>query len=142
MSSTTTRPQQGGPRHGANGGPKAAEKKPADPKMLLALLATDWCHGDRHFAAQIQAMAIKMLDELGGVDADGDPPAEPTEEQAVALQAKGRLEGAPNITINAPVPPVPQPAPVTTQPARDADERRYGQPQAPVMAQQPHGSAS
>lgn len=77
----------------ANGKPKAksAADKAHDMQMLLALLVTDWLHGDRHYQAQLTELAVELLKELGG-----DPHAnEPTEQQLLAQEAAGRLEGMP-----------------------------------------------
>ena len=62
---------------------KAAAKphdKARDKDLLLALLVTDWLHGDRHFAAKLRELVLPVLKDLG---ADG-------------LEAKGRLEGMPS----------------------------------------------
>jgi hypothetical protein len=70
-----------------------AHKAPEKVKLevLVALLATDACHGDAHYRAAIQEMALRLLKELAG-----DPQAkEPTAEQLQAREAAGRLEGLP-----------------------------------------------
>ena len=75
----------------AHGNDKPADKSEADAKaklhdkardkdLLLALLVTDWLHGDRHFAAKVRELVLPLLKDLG---ADG-------------LEAKGRLEGMPS----------------------------------------------
>jgi hypothetical protein len=80
---------------------------------LVALMATDICHGDAHYRAQIQEMALRLLKELGG-----DPAAkEPTEQQLLAQEAAGRLEGLPT-GIRA----------AQDQPAMRQDEHRMAQP--------------
>jgi hypothetical protein len=61
----------------------------APPKVkleeLVALMATDICHGDAHYRAQIQEMALRLLKELGE---DG-------------AEAAGRLAGAAQSTLAA-----------------------------------------
>jgi hypothetical protein len=94
---------------------KEPEKKAEKVKLeeLVALLATDICHGDAHYRAQIQEMALRLLKELGG-----DPQAkEPTAEQLLAQEAAGRLEGLPT-GIRA----------AQDQPAMRQDEHRMAQP--------------
>jgi hypothetical protein len=71
---------------------KAPEK--VNPELLLALLATDWVHGDKHFLAEIEEMARRMLTELGG----GPEVKEPTDQQLMAQEAAGRLSGEPTGT--------------------------------------------
>ena len=72
-----------------------AAKKPRDKaldgKMAFALLLTDWLHGDRHFQAQLTELARGLLEDLGG----GPDVKNPTEDQLLALEAAGRLEGMP-----------------------------------------------
>ena len=83
------------PAHG-NDKPAADAKKPPrdkakDKDLLLALMATDWLHGDRHFQAQITKLTLALLKDL-----DGGPDAkDPTEEQLLAQEAEGRIEGLP-----------------------------------------------
>jgi hypothetical protein len=94
---------------------KEPEKKAEKVKLevLVALLATDVCHGDAHYRAQIQEMAQRLLKELGG----GDEVKEPTAEQLQAREAAGRLEGLPT-GIRA----------AQDQPAMRQDEERMAQP--------------
>jgi hypothetical protein len=67
---------------------KAPEKVKLE--LLVALMATDWCHGDAHHRAAVQEMTERLLTELGG----GDEVKEPDEHQRVARAAKERLAGA------------------------------------------------
>jgi hypothetical protein len=60
-------------------------------EVLVALMATDTCHGDAHYRAAIQEMAERLLKELSG----GPEVKEPTAEQLLAQEAAGRLEGLP-----------------------------------------------
>lgn len=73
----------------ANGKPKARDKA-KDAQMALALLLTDWLHGDRHHQADLLKLALDLLGDLAG----GDDVKEPDEAQQLAREAKGRLEGA------------------------------------------------
>jgi hypothetical protein len=36
-----------------------------DVQLLVALLATDWLHGDRHHAEEIESLTIDLLTDLG-----------------------------------------------------------------------------
>lgn len=70
---------------------KEPKDKVKDAQMALALLLCDWLHGDRHYQAQLTELAVEMLKDLGG-----DPQAkELTEQQLLAQEAAGRLEGMP-----------------------------------------------
>jgi uncharacterized iron-regulated protein len=80
-SSTPTKDQAG--QYNAPAGHKAPEKVKLE--LLVALLAADVCHGDAHYRAQIQEMALRLLKELG-------------EEGA---EAAGRLAGAAQSTLAA-----------------------------------------
>lgn len=95
----------------ANGKPKAksAADKARDAQMALALLLTDWLHGDRHHQAQLTELAVEMLTELGG----GPDVKEPNEQQLMAQEAAGRLEGMPTGI-----------RPAQDQPAQQQDEAR------------------
>jgi hypothetical protein len=101
--------------HPATTAHKEPEKKAEKVKLevLVALLATDVCHGDAHYRAQIQEMAVRLLKELGG----GPEVKEPTAEQLQAQEAAGRLEGLPTGI-----------RPAQDQPAMRQDERRQGAP--------------
>jgi hypothetical protein len=114
MSSTTTKGQEDA------GTPAAAHKEPEKKaekamkfELLVALMVTDWLHGDRHFAAQIQENMVRLLKELSG----GDEVKEPTAEQLVAREAVGRLEGLPTGI-----------RPAQDQPAMRQDEQRLPPP--------------
>ena len=100
----------------ANGKPKerTEKDKKLDAEMALALLLTDWLHGDRHFQAQLTKLTLEMLTDLGG----GPNVKEPDEQQQLARDAKARLEGA--VTDTRP----------QDQPAMRQDERRLAPPQA------------
>ena len=99
--------------HAAAPKTKSAADKAKDAQMALALLLCDWLHGDRHYQAQLTALALEMLTELGG-----DPQAkEPTEQQLLAQEAVGRLEGMPTGI-----------RPAQDQPAQRHDEARMPAP--------------
>ena len=93
---------------------KRTEKdKTHDAQMALALLLTDWLHGDRHFQAQLTKIALDLLGDLGG----GPDVKEPDEAQLMAQEAAGRLDGMPT-GIRA----------AQSQPAQQQDERRMAPP--------------
>ena len=77
--------------HAAAPKAKSAADKAKDAQLALALLLTDWLHGDRHFQAQLTVLAAEMLHELSG----GPEVKEPNAEQQLAREAAGRLEGMP-----------------------------------------------
>lgn len=103
--------------HAAPPKPKPRDKA-HDAQMALALLLTDWLHGDRHFQAQLTKIALDLLGDLGG----GPDVKEPDEAQLMAQEAAGRLEGMPT-GIRA----------AQSQPAQQQDERRMAPP-APTKA--------
>ena len=74
---------------------KPAAKKPRDKahdgQMAFALLLTDWLHGDRHFQGKLTELAKALLEDLSG----GPDVKDPTEDQILAQEAAGRLEGMP-----------------------------------------------
>jgi hypothetical protein len=125
MSSTTIKDQeaqsQGNaahpPQQGTQGVPAKEPEKKTEKTMkfelLVALMVTDWLHGDRHFAAQIQENMVRLLKELSG----GDEVKDPNAEQLIAREAAGRLEGLPTGI---------RPAP--DQPAMRQDEQRLPPP--------------
>ena len=85
---------------GQHGNDKPTEAKPAakkprdkahDGQMAFALLLTDWLHGDRHFQGKLMELAHALLEDLSG----GPDVKDPTEDQLLALEAAGRLEGMP-----------------------------------------------
>jgi hypothetical protein len=47
---------------------KAPEKVKLE--LLVALMATDWCHGDAHHRAAVQEMTERLLTELGDEGAE------------------------------------------------------------------------
>ena len=96
----------------ANGKAKPRDKA-HDAQMALALLLTDWLHGDRHFQAQLTELALDLLGDLSG----GPDVKEPNEAQLMAQEAAGRLEGMPT-GIRA----------AQSQPAQQQDERRMAPP--------------
>ena len=100
--------------HAAQAAPaKKARDKAHDQQMALALLLCDWLHGDRHYQAQLTELALEMLKDLGG-----DPQAkEPSEQQLLAQEAEGRLEGLPTGI-----------RPAQDQPAQRQDEARMPAP--------------
>lgn len=87
--------------------------EPVNLNLLVALMATDMCHGDAHYRAAIQEMAERLLKELGG----GPEVEEPSAEQLQAQEAAGRLEGLPT-GIRA----------AQDQPAMRQDEQRLAAP--------------
>ena len=102
-------------QHNAHAAPakEKAKDKVKDAQMMLALLVTDWLHGDRHYQAQLTELALEMLKDLGG-----DPQAkDPTEQQLLAQEAAGRLEGLPTGI-----------RPAQDQPAMRQDEARMPAP--------------
>ena len=110
--SQTTHGTHEAPKPAANGKAKPRDKA-HDAAMALALLLTDWLHGDRHFQAQLTELAQEMLKDLGG----GPDVKEPNEAQLMAQEAAGRLEGMPT-GIRA----------AQDQPAQQQDERRMAPP--------------
>jgi len=74
---TTTKAEQ----HPA--GYKAPEKAPEKVKveLLVALLAADWCRGDRVHMPQIREMTLRLLTELGDAGAEARERMEPTPEK-------------------------------------------------------------
>lgn len=81
----------GNDKPAADAAKKPPRDKAKDKDLLLALMATDWLHGDRHFQAQITRLTVAMLKDLGG----GPDVKDPTEEQLLAQEAEGRIEGMP-----------------------------------------------
>lgn len=104
-------PQQASP--GVAPPAKKARDKAHDAQMALALLLTDWLHGDRHYQAQLTELATAMLTDLGG----GPDVKEPNEAQLLAQEAAGRLEGMPTGI-----------RPAQHQPAQRQDEQRAAPP--------------
>jgi hypothetical protein len=57
--------------HTTTGAPKAPEKaEKVKIEVLVALMATDWCHGDAHHRAQVQEMTERLLTEIGDEGAE------------------------------------------------------------------------
>jgi hypothetical protein len=66
---------------------KAADR-PVNLEMLVAMLATDWLHGDKHHYDAVHEMTTRLLTQLGE---DG-------------AAARARLEAAPGLVAPMPAP--------------------------------------